>query len=630
MKVLSILLVIIVFSSINLSQNSNLYIPLNIQKAIEKGTRSYNGEPGKNYWQNKSIYKIKAEVLPDSSYLIGDEVITYSNNSPDTLSQIVIRLYQDIGKVGALRDWYIGEKGFNSGVKLNYFIVNDDTLDVSPESKEIKRGSTNLFVKLNNPLVPKTTINVRIGWEFEISKEFKIRMGNYGNGNLYVAYWYPEIAVYDDIDGWDKIDYQGSVEFYNDFSDFDISLKVPSGYVIWGTGDLKNAKDVLREDIYEKYQKAKRSNETINIISQKDYENGIVTAQNKFNTWHFAADNVTSVAFAMSKSFNWDGASVEVDKKTGRRVLTDAAYPDSVLHWNNAAQYARASIEYMSTKLPGYPFPYSHATSYCNGSRGGGMESPMMANDGAPKGKGRHVGLIFHELAHNYFPFIMGTNERKYAWMDEGWASFLPTVIVNKYVPDYDYLKNGIRFLSMSIGNEAELPPIIPSYSYKSKYARTGFYTRPATAYYELKELLGEVTFKKALLEYMKRWNGKHPIPIDFFQTFNDVTGEDLSWFWNPWFYEFGYPDLAIKNAENSNGYVKATIEKIGNIPTRVIINIEFDDGTIKTINKSSRIWSDGKKEFNIRLDTDKKAVKITLGNKYIVDAVKDNNVFKF
>jgi len=620
--------IMLLASNLTLGQNSDLYVPLNIQKSFNNDTRSYNGKPGENYWQNKSDYKINVEILPDSSYLIGNEQVTYYNNSPDTLKEIVIRLYQDISKKGATRDWYVGHKGLNDGVKINYLIAGGDTLDVSDESSSIRRGSTNLTLKLNQPLIPNNKITIEIGWEFEIPKIFKVRMGNYGNGNFYIAYWYPEIAVYDDIDGWDRIDYQGTVEFYNDFSNYNVSIKVPNGHVVWATGELQNGKDVLRKDIYDKFEKAKQTDETIGIITSQDYEEGLVTSNKQFNIWQFEANNVASFAFAISKSFNWDGASVIVDKSTERRVLTDAIYPDSSIHWDNAAQYARASIEYMSYELPGYAYPYSHATSYCNGNYGGGMESPMMANNGIPKEKARHVGLIFHELAHNYFPFIMGTNERKYAWMDEGWASFLPQKIVDRYDPDYDYRKRRVTGFSKSVGNESELPPIVPSYSYKGKYLRTGFYSRPSTAYFELKELLGERLFKKALIEYMDRWNGKHPIPLDFFFTFNEVAGEDLTWFWKPWFYEFGYPDLAVSKVENGDGFVSATIQKIGNIPTHVNVTFEFEDGTKKNVARSARVWSQGASRVNVKLDSDKKVKMVTVGSKYIPDSVEENNEY--
>ncbi|MEE9431470.1 MAG: M1 family metallopeptidase [Melioribacteraceae bacterium] len=625
-----LIIFITVISSQIFSQNSKLYIPLNIQKAYNANTRSHNGEPGSAYWQNKSDYEISAEILPDSSYLLGDATITYYNNSPDTLDIIVIRLYQDITKKGASRDLFIQPKVFTDETKINYITVNKNSFDVSPLSQEVIRSSTNLFVKLSESILPNSKVEIKIGWEFEIQKSFPIRMGNYKNGKFYLAYWYPEIAVYDDIDGWDKIEYKGNVEFYNDFSNFEVSLKAPKGNVIWATGELQNAKEVLRKDIYEKYEKAKQSDETIRIIIQQDYEKGLVTADKEFNTWKFSVKNITAFAFAISKNSNWDGASVVVDKTTGRRTLTDAVYHEGAAHYDSTAQYARESIKYLSYELPGYPYPYSHATTFSNGKVSGGMESPMMVNNGTPIKKSSHVGLVFHELSHNYFPFMMGTNERKYAWMDEGWAAFLPSEIVSRNVPSYDYWERRVYYYSIAAGKESEIPPIVPSYSNKSKYSRTAFYNRPANAYSELEQLLGRKLFKKALLEYMDRWNGKHPIPHDFFLTFNDVIGEDLSWFWKPWFYEFGYPDLSISNATQTEKNILIEIKKLGNIPTRIFVTLEFEDGTKRIIEKSARNWKNGNDIFKLKLEDSKIIKSVKVGNKYIPDAVKENNVFKF
>ena len=625
-----VMVFICVFNLITISllgQTSELFIPLNIQKAIDNGTRSLDGKPGQNYWQNKSVYKITAELLPDSSYLVGEEEITYYNNSPDSLRQIIIRLYQDIYKVGAVRDWYFGQAGLNDGVKLNYIVINEDTLDTSPRSNDIRRGSTNLAVYPKEKIAPNSITKLRIGWEFEISEKRPIRMGNYGNGNFYVAYWYPQIAVYDDIDGWDRVEYSGSVEFYNDFSDFDVKIKVPAGMVVWATGELQNSKELLREDIYKKYEEAKVSDETIRIIDQDDYKKGLVTANNEFNDWHFKADNVTDFTFATSKSFNWDGASVIVDKSTGRRSLTDVIYKDSTIHYNEGAQYARATIEYLSHEIPGYPYPYSHATSYSNGNRGGGMESPMMANNGAPKNRASHIGLVFHEISHNYFPFMMGTNERKYAFMDEGWAAFLPTEIVEKYEPESNYKVNRIKSYAKAAGTEKDLPLVTPSYSVKTD-GRLAFYNRPSVAYYELMELLGKDLFKKSLLEFINRWVGKHPIPQDFFCTINDVAGENLNWFWKPWFYEFGYPDLSVTNVEVNENNIKATIKKVGNIPTRALVIFVFEDGTIQSVSKSAREWKNRLDEIVVTLETSKKVKNVFLENKYIPDSVEENDYF--
>ena len=321
----------------------------------------------------------------------------------------------------------------------------------------------------------------------------------------------------------------------------------------------------------------------------------------------------------------WDAASVEVEENTGRRVLTSAVYEDSTIHYEEAAKFSRITIEYLSKELPGYPYSYPQVTSFCNKRRGGGMETPMMANDGAPEERASFIGLIFHEISHNYFPFMMGTNERKYAWMDEGWASFFPREVIDRYEPDFDYYARVIGSYTSNAGYENELPLIIPSYTNKTDFARTTFYDRPNVAYHELMQLLGRDLFKKALLEYISRWIGKHPVAWDFFNTFNDVTGEDLSWFWKPWFFEYGYPDLNIKGVSQSEGEVVINIEEIGNIPTSVNLKILYEDGSSDEILKSAAVWKD-KKIYSEKIKTNKKVTKVVLGNDWIPDINKENN----
>ena len=611
------------------SQQISIYTPFEIQNAIKNETRTLTGIPGKNYWQNKSNYNISVEVNTETGLLTGEEKIKYFNNSPDSLDRIVIRLYQDIAKTNASRNWFVNAKYLNEGVELKELKINNKNYDLSDTSKSVFRGSTNLSVKLDEILYSKSELNIEVKWQFVIPKDFKLRMGNYGNGNFFVAYWYPQIAVYDDIDGWDTHDYQGTVEFYNDFNNYNVQLKIPAGYTAWATGELQNADKVLRKDIFEKYEKAKISDETIRIITPEDYNKGLVTSDNVINIWNFKADNVTDFSFALSNSYNWDGASVVVDDKTGRRALSDVVYNNGTIHYDKAAEYSRESLKYLSHQIPGFSYPYSHVTSFCNGGKSGGMETPMMANDGAPEKLENHIGLIFHEIAHNYFPFMMGTNERKYAWMDEGWASFLPKDVVDKYVPEYDYLKNRVNGFEMTAGYESELPPMVVSYSYLTDYSRTGFYDRPSVAYYQLKELLGNELFKDAIYEYIDKWNGKHPVPLDFFNIINEAAKEDLSWFWKPWFYEFGYPDLAIENVEILNGKISTKVAKKGNIPTNVKVIFEFEDGTNETVEKSACVWKGGNNSINVNIESNKKLSKVTVGDKHIPDSVKGNDVYK-
>ncbi len=321
-----IFLTLVFIPSFAFAQSSSLYIPLNVIKSYENGVRNFNGTPGKNYWQNKSEYKIKAELFPDSSILKGEETVKYFNNSPDTLRRIVVRLYQNIFKEGAKRDWLFNPIGFTRGDIIKEIIVNGDTVKNSANNKEVVYGSTNMFIYLRKPLLPHSTANLKFKWEFKIPDVIKLRMGNYGDGDFFVAYWYPQISVYDDVDGWDVLDYSGRVEFYNDFSDYDFLITVPENFTVWATGDLVNPEKVYRKNILAKLEKAKKSDETVRIITKKERDEKKVTLPNRKNEWHFDAKNVTDVSFAVSDSYVWDAASVIVDSTTGRRALTSVVY----------------------------------------------------------------------------------------------------------------------------------------------------------------------------------------------------------------------------------------------------------------------------------------------------------------
>lgn len=619
------LIAVIIFSfSVTFAQNSNLYIPLNLKSAYEKGTRSYDGKPGVNYWQNRSEYKISAELLPDSSRLIGSETIKYFNNSPDTLKKIVIRLYPNISMKGAPRDWFIGNVELHDGVEISKLKIANDSLDIN-DRKSVAINGTNMTVRLSKLLPPKDSISINIDWSFNIPKILRLRMGNYKDGEFFIAYWYPQISVYDDIDKWDELSYMGGVEFYNDFNDYDFTIKLPGNYLVWATGELQNPEEIYHQNIIDKIEQAKKSNEVIFVVTEDDYKSNQVTLPNQFNSWHFKASKVTDISFAVSNSYMWDAASVEVEP--GRRVLTSAVYEKGTPNFTEAAFFSRATIEYMSKDLPGFPYLYPHVTTFCNKERGGGMETPMMANDGAPSDRANHIGLVFHEIAHTYFPFMMGTNERKYAWMDEGWASFFPTDVVNANSPTYDYYARRVKSYEEAAGNESELPMMVLSYSNRTDYSRIAFYDRPAVAYMELMNLLGKDLFKKCMLEYMNQWQGKHPLPYDFFFTFNRVSGQDLSWFWKPWFFDFGYPDLAIEKVDAEIGKTSVKVKKLGNIPTQLKIVFEYIDGSKDEFIKPASIWKD-KDVFVFEYENIKTIRRVSIGDNHIPDVDRTNNYF--
>ena len=427
----------VIFTSAVFAQSANIFIPRDVVKAYDNGTRSYDGRPGPRYWINHTDYKIQAEVFPKEHYVKGTAQITFYNESPDTLKQLEFRLYQDIMKKGNARDYGLSPDDITNGVQIDTMIIDGKGISAN-DRKEVYRSGTNMMIReLPKPLAPKSSANIQVKWSVEIPKKSRLRMGAYNDSTLYVAYWYPQVAVFDDIDGWDRINYEGAVEFYNDINNFELEITVPKNYLVWGTGLYENLKDVVKPEIYSRYEEARESDGVVRIVSEKDLKDGTTIGGDKV-TWKLKAENVSDVSFATSSGYVWDGISAVVDA-SGRRVLTDAVYPPAQKAFENVAVYAMQTVETLSKKLPGVPFPYPKVTVF-NGEQGGGggMEMPMMCNNGIYPTKEGEAGVTMHEIAHTYFPFYMGINERKYAWMDEGWATFFTSAQLKDLEPDAD------------------------------------------------------------------------------------------------------------------------------------------------------------------------------------------------
>lgn len=608
-----------------LAQHKDYHLTRNLVEAIENQSRTLSGLAGKNYWQNHAKYTIHATLVPEKNLVQGRAEITYYNDSPDTLTQIVFNLYQDIFKKGNSRDWNIGIDAVNEGTVIQELTIGGETF--TEKDKKWTRQGTKMIMPLEERLKPKESLTLSVKWEVEISEKRPIRMGRYSDSSFFVAYWYPQIAVYDDIDGWDRISYNGSVEFYNDINDYKLTLKAPAGWGVWATGMLRNAEEVYQPHIVEKLEAAKISDEVVSIISQKDYNKGVVFEKGEALTYVFEAEDVPDISFAAAIGFNWDASSLQVPEGSKQKVLISAVYPEKSVSGSEVAQYARQSIDYMSRYEPGLAFPYPQMTTFLNGRRGGGMESPMMANNGDPAVPAQAFGLTFHEIAHSYMPFYMGTNEKKYAWMDEGWASIWPQVMVDSLFPDYGYLERLVSGYSAITGYENDIPPMVLNHLLATDYSslRIASYTRPALAYAFLQDALGAAVFKKALHNYMVNWAGKHPLPTDFFSSMEAASARDLSWFFSPWFYENAYPDLSLKKITEDNQIV---IENLGGLPLPVCIEVFYDDRTSQLICESTSVWESNSEAFLIALDPGKKIKEVVLGHELIPDInIKNNRI---
>jgi len=623
MKNLLLIIFLIAFCKIKyVSAQITLPVSTEFEIAYGNKTRSKDGKPGEKYWQNNSNYKLKVELDPKTRLLSGSGIIEYKNNSPDTLNEIVFRLYPDIFKRSSIRD------GSNSISEedLNDTGVNIESLNVNGKKpKKVERRGTNMFVTLNEPLRSNSKVQFEISWKYFIPKLTHIREGIYFKTSYFVAYWYPQIAVYDDIDGWDIIDYTGQQEFYNDFNNYEVEVTVPASHLIWATGVWQNPDKILKTEYLSLYKKALKSNEIINIISEADRKMKNISLSNTKHTFKFIADHVPDFAFTASDTYLWDMTSVIVNDSSKARTAVSAVYHKSSKDFYSVASYGQTCINYFSHKLPGIPFPYPNLTIF-NGD--GGMEFPMLVNDGS-FGNQEAAEVAAHEIAHTYFPFFMGINERKYAWMDEGWAQTLPNdIVINVKGDAFKPQQSNSFYFQMLSKNNGDVPLITLSNKLNNNAYTNASYFRPSLAYAFLKDMLGDEMFGKTLREYMQRWNGKHPIPFDFFNSFNNYLNEDLSWYWKPWFFETGIPDLGIKEVRTEKGSTIITIEKKSNIPVPVYLLITFKDGSTTIIKETAKVWKEGS-ILILNRKFDKLISKIQLGNDQIPDSEMSDNKYE-
>ena len=619
-----ILLPVFLFITISFAQNKS-YVPLNIKPAYERETRSYDGKPGPNYWQNHASYDITVNLDPKTKLLMGSEKIVYYNNSPDSLTQIVVRLYQNINKPFSRRDFYLSEESLTDGMQLKKILIENSEVNLD-DSKEMKILGTNLFLNLPEKLSPKSSVKLSFDWEFSIPKGQAMRFGSYDSTSMFIAYWYPQISVYDDVDGWDRADYTGILEMYNDFNDYSVKFNVPIGFHIWSTGVWQNPDEVLAEKYLDRYNLAWKSDDVVRIFEKGDLGSGnLYKKKVGLQTFVFNATNVPDFAFGISDHYLWDAVSFLPDRNSDRRVYCTAAYKEQSKDFVDVAYYAKESLKYFSYEIPGVAFPYPSATVF-NGS--GGMEFPMIVNNGSASTKAGTVHLTSHELTHQYLPFYMGTNERKYPFMDEGWAVMLPFDFQERMAEGYKPRVNTINNFENFAGNEFDLPLMIPSPTINYQSYRTSAYNKPAMAYEFLRKTLGDDLFLKALHAYMERWNGKHPIPTDFFFTFNEVVGKDLVWYWRPWFYDFAYPDLAIVNVKQKRNSIIVEIINKGKLPVPVKLQVMANDVVVKEIEETPEIWSSGKDKIEISIKGVKKFDAVILGGETIPDVNKVDNVY--
>ena len=601
---------------LGLAAQNELPIPRNLKPSFEKKTRNLNGQPGENYWQNFAKYQLNINFTPASRLVSGTVEIDYQNNSADTLNSIHFKLYPNFYQKGAIRASPIRPEDTNEGMVIQKITANGEVQDVGTASID----GTEMSLPIQ-PLLSKGQIHFSIDFSYGLNRTSHNRTGEIEPGAYFIAYFFPRIAVYDDVDGWNTNPYTGTQEFYNDFCDFKADITVPRGFVVWATGNFENCDEVLNPNCCHRLKQAESSEEFIYILDSANLELGDATRALPTNTFKFEAENVTDFVFATSNHYLWRSTSLVVDQKTLRRTRVDAVFNPNHKDYFRVLGDAVKTVEIMSFRFPKWPFPYPHETIFDGLDQ---MEYPMMVNDNPVEDVAQSIELTDHEIFHTMFPFFTGINETKYGWMDEGWATlaeWLISPMIDSTVEDI----YGVESYEKEAGTERDLPIINLSTQLSGTSFFNNSYPKPAMGYLFVKDMLGDELFTQALHHYIRTWQGKHPLPLDFFHCMNQGSGKNLNWFWRAWFFENGVPDLAIEQVSKK----QVTIERKGSKPVPIDLMVEYMDGSMESLHRSIAVWENGDKMVDIPFTYKMEVVKIKLGSAHVPDIDKHDNLWE-
>jgi len=596
--------------------------------------RAASGKPGVGYWQNAADYQLEVSLDDVNHVLSGKVTISYTNNSPESLEFVWLQLEQNRFKAdsrGTLTTPIRGNRyngDTDGGFEISQLAAKVGSK--GPTSAKHLISDTRMQVWFAEPIPAKGgKATISMNFSFKVPQEGMDRMGRLKveDGWIYAfAQWYPKVAVFDDIEGWNVEPYLGAGEFYLEYGNFDYKVTVPYDHIVVGSGKLINPKDVLSKELQSRYEKAMQSDETVYLVSPEEIKNTALTRpkQEGTLTWHFQIEDARDVAFATSRAFIWDAAKINLP--SGKTTLAQSAYPkesDGVDAWTRSTEYTKASIEHYSETW--FEFPYATATNVAADI--GGMEYPGL-NFCSYNSKGEGLwGVTDHEFGHNWFPMIVGTNERRYAWMDEGFNTFINHYSSNAFNNGEfpSSLNETRRYVNYFINENREGINTYPDVANTENLGMIA-YNKPAMGLLMLREyILGAERFDNAFKSYIKTWAYKHPQPADFFNHMENVAGENLSWFWQGWFYGTGNIDLGINGAFPYAGNYLVSLTNKGDMPMPVLLEITFEDGTTERQMLPVEIWQRGdvwnhlikttKTIRSIVIDPDKILPDINLGN---------------
>jgi hypothetical protein len=608
--------------------------------------RAADGQPGPKYWQNRADYQLAARLDDQTNEVTGTEVLTYTNNSPQRLSFLWMQLDQNLFKSDSRGTAIIppsGSRNGGRGLMLDggYKIKSVKMLGAKGKPAVALKfliNDTRMQVFLPTAVTPNGgQIKLNIEYSYIVPEYGSDRTGiqNTKNGKIYtIGQWYPRMYVYDDVMGWNALPYTGPSEFYLEYGNFDLSITAPANHIVVASGELLNPQDVYTPEQLKRWAQAAKSESTVIIRSADEVTNPASRpAGKKELTWKFKIKNARDASWASSASFIVDAA--KMDLPSGKKSIAISAYPvesNGNDAWGRSTEYVKKSIEYNSQKWFEYPYPAATAVAGIVG----GMEYPGIVFCGY-RAKTRSLWSVNdHEFGHTWFPMIVGSNERLYGWMDEGFNTFINTLSTADFNKGEYAPKNPVDMQKVGVAvTRPTLEPVL-SNPENLKEANNGtlLYFKPGTGLTLLREqILGPERFDFAFKTYVARWAFKHPTPDDFFRTMENTSGESLQWFWRGWFVNNWRLDVAVNdvkyiNNDPSKGAL-ITLTNMDKMAMPVILEIKTVSGKVERLKLPVEIW-ERNNSFVVKYPSTEAIESVTYDpDKSLPDYNPDNNTWK-
>ena len=618
---------------------------LGTQLPTPNAYRTASGAPGKEYWQQKADYKMKIVIDDNNQTLTGSETITYYNNSPDDLEYLWVQLDQNV-RAKDTNSSLISTNSIGDTLTRNSIvgIAGPTDYDGGFKIRSVKSGGRNMSYTINKtmmrldleqPLKTGENVSFSIDWMYNINNRMYLggRSGyeyfEEDDNNLYaLAQFFPRMAVYSDNEGWQNKQFLGRGEFALTFGDYEVDITVPADFIVGATGTLQNAKDVLSSEQMKRFEQAKKTyDKPVIIVTQEEAEANEKEKSTKTATWKFKAENVRDYAFCASRKFIWDAMAVKLSE--GNEPLAMSYYPkEGNPLWEEWSTVAVAqTLKTYSKYTTEYPYPKAISVHTAHN----GMEYPMICfNFGRPEPDGtytdrtkhRMIGVIIHEVGHNFFPMIINSDERQWTWMDEGLNTFVQYLTEKELDPNFPSRRGPAENIVPYMSGENGLVRPIMTNSEQLRQFGSNAYAKPATALNILRTaVMGPELFDKAFKTYSERWAFKHPTPADFFRTMEDASAVDLDWFWKGWFYGTDYVDVSLDNVR----WFQMKTEENG-LETRVV---KGADQAIDGTNTIERSFGDAPETFVFKESQARNEYRQTMDNSKVQQNAAGKNFYE-